>query len=103
MYKKYEKGQPGNRDGIMGTLLNPKNVLSTCEGGQWGTDVSKVGQPYGGKCLPKDTEHLAKGFPCKNAMNIFEIVEILNQTRKMLNNKKESSDSSTDVPSGDSP
>jgi UDP-glucose 6-dehydrogenase len=103
--QEYEKGQPGNRDAIMGTLLNPKNVLSTWEGGQWGIDTSKIGQPYDGKCLPKDTDHLAKGFPCKNAMNIFEVVEILNQTRKMLKDKKnnKSSDSPLDDPSGDFP
>jgi hypothetical protein len=92
MYKKYEKGQPGNRDAIMGTLLNPKNVLSTWEGGQWGTDVSKVGQPYG-KCLPKDTDHLARGFPCKNAVNLFEIVAIINHTRKILKQKNKSGES----------
>jgi hypothetical protein len=103
MYKKYENGQPGNRDAIMGTLLNPKNVLSTWEGGQWGIDTSKVGQPHGGKCLPKDTDHLAKGFPCKNAINIFEVIDIINQTRKLLKAQKPkhsgSSSSSSDKPS----
>jgi UDP-glucose 6-dehydrogenase len=90
--QEYEKGQPGNRDAIMGTLLNPKNVLSTWEGGQWGIDASKIGQPYGGKCIPKDTDHLAKGFPIKNAINIFEIVDIINQTRKLLKMQSKSSD-----------
>jgi UDPglucose 6-dehydrogenase len=101
--QEYERGQPGNRDAIIGTLLNPKNVISTWEGGQWGTDTSKLGEPYGGKCIPKDVDHLAKGFPVRNAINIFEVVDIINQARKVLKFQPKSN-SSSDNPSvsGDS-
>jgi hypothetical protein len=99
--QEYEKGQPGNRDAIIRNLLSPKNVLSTWEGGQWGIDPNKIGEPYGGKCIPKDVEHLAKGFPIRNAINIFEVVDIINQTRKLLRNQRKSSSDDPSV-TGDS-
>jgi len=39
---------------------DPGKVIGEWEGGHWGTRY--FGQPYGGKCLPKDTQHLIKLF-----------------------------------------
>jgi UDP-glucose 6-dehydrogenase len=39
---------------------NPSKVLGEWEGGDWGTRF--FGEPYGGKCLPKDMDHLSDAF-----------------------------------------
>jgi len=58
-------------------LCNPAKLIGEWEGGNWGTKYFL--KPYGGRCLPKDVNHLIQAFRNHNLNpKIFETCEELN-------------------------
>lgn len=62
-------------------VANPAKVLGDWEGGKWGTKF--FCEPYDGKCLPKDTQHLIEAFHQANLNpEILEATEHFNNWLK---------------------
>lgn len=68
---------------VIAEAADPGKVLGEWEGGRWGTRF--FGAPYGGKCLPKDVNHLISAFRDSGlASHILEATEKVNKIIKSL-------------------